>query len=53
MRKTFCDKCGKEITENVIMVFNHELCSECAKAVDVFITHTTRPAKKNFAEGFL
>lgn len=43
MKKTFCDKCGKEITEDVTMVFNHELCSECAKAVDDFITRSSRP----------
>lgn len=39
MRKTFCDRCGKEITEDVEWVFNHELCPECAKAVDIFIAH--------------
>ena len=39
MRKTFCDRCGKEITEDVEWVFNHELCPECAKAVDIFIKH--------------
>lgn len=44
MRKIFCDKCGKEITEDVEMVFNHELCPDCAKAVDTFITRSTRPA---------
>lgn len=44
MRKTFCDKCGKEITTDVEWVFNHELCPECAKAVDVFITHPSRPS---------
>lgn len=44
MRKTFCDKCGKEIIEDVTMVFNHELCPKCANAVDIFITRSTRPA---------
>lgn len=44
MRKSFCDKCGKEITVDVEWVFNHELCPECAKAVDIFITHPSRPS---------
>ena len=44
MRKTFCDRCGKEITVDVEWVFNHELCPECAKAVDVFITQSSRPS---------
>lgn len=44
MRLTICDKCGKEITEDVTMVFDHELCPECAKAVDIFITRMFRPA---------
>ena len=48
MRKTFCDKCGNEITEDVTMVFNHELCPECANAVDDFITHSSRPATANW-----
>lgn len=38
MRKTFCDKCGKEITEDVVMVFDYELCPECKKAIKDFIT---------------
>lgn len=44
MRKTFCDKCGKEITTDVEWVFNHELCSKCAEAVDIFITHPSGPS---------
>lgn len=44
MRKSFCDKCGKEITVDVEWVFNHELCSECAKAIDSFITSPPRPS---------
>lgn len=52
MRKTFCDKCGKEITEDVTMVFNHELCPECANAVDIFITRTTRPAAMDEVRDF-
>lgn len=42
MRKTFCDKCGKEITEDVVMVFDYELCPECKNAVKNFITRSTR-----------
>ena len=42
MKKTFCDKCGDEITEDVTMVFNHELCPKCANAVDTFITRSPR-----------
>lgn len=45
MRKTFCDKCGKEITEDIELVFNHELCPECAGAVDIFITQDVQPMK--------
>jgi hypothetical protein len=56
MRKTFCDKCGDEITENVIMVFNHEVCPKCANAVDAFITRSPRTptmdALRNFCENF-
>lgn len=56
MRKTFCDKCGKEITEDVTMVFNHELCPECANAVNIFITRSPRTstmdALRNFCENF-
>lgn len=44
MRKTFCDKCGKEITEDIVMVFDYELCPECKDAVRNFIAHPTRPA---------
>lgn len=46
MRKTFCDRCGKEITEDVEWVFDHELCPECVKAVDLFITHPTNITEK-------
>lgn len=42
MRKTFCDKCGNEITEDVTMVFDYELCPECVKAVKDFITNTSK-----------
>lgn len=56
MRKVFCDKCGDEITENVIMVFNHELCPKCANAVDAFITRSPRTpimdALRNFCNNF-
>ena len=56
MRITFCDKCGDEITEDVIMVFNHELCPKCANAVDEFITRSFRIATmdelRDFCENF-
>ena len=45
MRKTFCDRCGKEITEDVEWVFNHELCPECAEAVDIFIVRDEQPVR--------
>lgn len=46
MRKTFCDKCGKEITEDVELVFSHELCHKCAETVDIFITQDVEPVKQ-------
>lgn len=46
MRKTFCDRCGKEITEDVELVFSHELCHECAEAVDIFIAHPTNKTEE-------
>lgn len=56
MRKTFCDKCGKEITEDITMVFDYELCPECKNAVRNFITRSTRPATmdelRDFCENF-
>ena len=55
MRKIFCDKCGKEITEApmyIRMVFDHELCPECAKAVDNFITRSTRSATMDEVRDF-
>lgn len=52
MRITICDKCGDEITEDVTMVFNHELCPKCAKAVDFFITRSTRPATMDEVRDF-
>ena len=56
MRITICDKCGDEITEDVIMVFNHELCPKCANAVDEFITHSFRACTmdelRDFCENF-
>lgn len=44
MRKTFCDRCGKEIIEDVELVFSYELCHECAEAVDIFITNSSGPS---------
>lgn len=44
MRKTFCDRCGKEIIEDVELVFSYELCYECAEAVDIFITNPSGPS---------
>ena len=44
MKITICDKCGKEIKEDVTMVLDHDLCPECAKAVDIFITRMFRAA---------
>lgn len=56
MRKTFCDKCGKEIKTDVEMVFGYELCSECAKAIDDFITYSSKPSTmdelRDFCENF-
>ena len=42
MRKIFCDRCNKEITADVTMVFDHELCHECAELVEYFINFSLK-----------
>lgn len=56
MIKHYCDKCDKEIMTDVVKVFNYELCFDCVKAVNDFITQPSRSATmdeiRDFCENF-
>lgn len=47
MRKIFCDRCGKEITADVTMVFDYKLCHECVEAVEDFINFSLKTTMDN------
>lgn len=43
MTKNFCDRCGREITCDIEIVFGYELCDKCQEALSNWLENKPSP----------